>query len=184
MSHVVTLKTFELTCLRLLEYTFDPENNLNTDAVQTSQTPPPVGPLNGPGQPQFIHSGRVHPIPRALQSVTTMLSLLSIVWFIASHVLVYTSLNTCRQTSPHLWYLTFGIMSIAYLLIAEVLAVILFLFFFVPMLLVRTLFMSYSYSDTLYIDDRQSPPHLHGAAASVPREWYQPRDWKAASTDC
>jgi hypothetical protein len=126
----------DLRIHRLIEFTFDPENNINTDAVQNSQTPPPVGPLNGPGQPQFIHSGRAQAMPRSLQSITTMLSLLSIIWFIASHVLVYTSLNTCRQTSPHLWYLAFGIMSIAYLLIAEVLIVVLFLFFFVPILLV------------------------------------------------
>ncbi|KIM32508.1 hypothetical protein M408DRAFT_220000 [Serendipita vermifera MAFF 305830] len=135
LGMAISIYSFILVRPGLVEFIFDPENNINTDAVQTSQTPPPVGPLNGPGQPQFIHSGRVHPIPRPLQTLTTMLSLLSIIWFIASHVLVYTSLNTCRRTSPHLWYLAFSIMSIAYVLIAEVLAVIFFLFFVVPMLL-------------------------------------------------
>lgn len=120
----------------LAEYTYDPENNANADAVSGTQSPPPVGPLNGPGQPQFVHSGRIRPVPRVLQSVTTILSLLSLVWFIASHILVYTSINTCRKSSPHLWWLAFGIMCIAYLLIAEVLLVVFFLFFFVPVLLV------------------------------------------------
>lgn len=128
----IILKLF----IRLGEFVYDPENNRNADAVQANQTPPPVGPLNGPGQPQFIHAGRVHPIPRILQSLTTILSLLSLVWFIASHILVYTSIKTCRYSSPHLWWLAFGIMSIAYLLIAEVLLVVFFLFFFVPLLLV------------------------------------------------
>jgi hypothetical protein len=122
----------------LLEFTYDPANGLEENAVPNNQTlPPPVGPLNGPGQPQFIHAGRVHPVPRALQSFTTILSFLSLVWFIASHILVYTSLNTCRRSSPHLWWLAFSIMSIAYLLIIEIFLVVFFLFFFAPIMLVR-----------------------------------------------
>jgi hypothetical protein len=140
MSHLIHHHSeYDLTCdntYRLAEFSYDPEHEVNADAVQANQTPPPVGPLNGPGQPQFIHAARIHPIPRVLQSITTLLSLLSIIWFIASHILVYTSINTCRKSSPHLWWLAFGIMSIAYLLIAEVLLVIFFLFFFVPVLLV------------------------------------------------
>lgn len=135
------MRSPELTYPSLIEYTYDPENGTNSDAVQANQTPPPVGPLNGPGQPQFIHSGRVHPVPRPLQSLTTLLSLLSLVWFIASHILVYTSLNTCRRSSPHLWYLTFGIMCLAYLLIVEVILVVFFLFFFVPILIVSKLYL-------------------------------------------
>jgi hypothetical protein len=140
MSHsILPLSEDDLTvdiAYSLAEFIYDPEHNVNADAVPASQTPPPVGPLNGPGQPQFIHAARIHPIPRVLQSITTILSLLSLIWFIASHILVYTSIETCRKSSPHLWWLAFGIMSIAYLLIAEVLLVVFFLFFFVPVLLV------------------------------------------------
>jgi hypothetical protein len=140
MSHLILpLSKYHLMCdnaYSLAEFTYDPENNINADAVQANQTPPAVGPLNGPGQPQFVHAARIHPFPRLIQSITTLLSLLSLVWFIGSHILVYTSIDTCRKSSPHLWWLAFGIMSIIYLLIAEVLIVVFFLFFFVPVLLV------------------------------------------------
>ncbi|PVG02960.1 hypothetical protein CPB86DRAFT_749962 [Serendipita vermifera] len=132
----ISIYSFILIRPGLLEFTYDPANGIEENAVPNNQTlPPPVGPLNGPGQPQFIHAGRVHPVPRALQSFTTILSFLSLVWFIASHILVYTSLNTCRRSSPHLWWLAFSIMSIAYLLIIEIFLVVFFLFFFAPIML-------------------------------------------------
>ena len=68
--------------------------------------------------------------------MTSIMSFLSVVWFIGSHILVYTSLDTCRITSPHLWWLAFGILSIGYLIIAEILLVVIFIFCFVPLLLV------------------------------------------------
>ncbi|CAG7854247.1 SubName: Full=Uncharacterized protein {ECO:0000313/EMBL:CCA67513.1} [Serendipita indica DSM 11827] len=132
----MTIYGFTLIRPGLDEYNYDPEHGENTDAVQENQTPPPVGPLNGPGQPQFIHAGRIRPHPRALQSLTSILSFLSVVWFIASHILVYTSLDTCRNASPHLWWLAFGILCIGYVIIAEIILVVLFIFCFVPVLLV------------------------------------------------
>ncbi|CAG8742312.1 4338_t:CDS:2, partial [Acaulospora colombiana] len=84
----ISIYSFILIRPGLLEFTYDPANGIEENAVPNNQTlPPPVGPLNGPGQPQFIHAGRVHPVPRALQSFTTILSFLSLVWFIASHIL-------------------------------------------------------------------------------------------------
>ncbi|KAG8835734.1 hypothetical protein FRC17_001525 [Serendipita sp. 399] len=130
----ISIYNFFLVLPGLAPFNYDPEGE-NSDAVQGNQMPPPVGPLNGPGQPQFIHAGRARPVPRSIQSLTTILSFLSLIWFIASHIMIYTSLNTCRRTSPHLWWLAFAIMSIAYVLIAEVLIVIFFLFFFIPILL-------------------------------------------------
>jgi len=41
-------------------------------------------------------------------------------WFLTAHILEYTSINTCRQTSPHLWWLVFGILCILYLMVLEV----------------------------------------------------------------
>lgn len=120
----------------MIEFTFDPEHNLNTDAVQGNNPPPPIGPLNGPGQPQHLHAGRVKPTPRILQLLTSFLSFLSLVWFIVAHVLVYSSLSTCRLSSPHVWYMTFSVLCMAYVLLIEVLVVIFFLFFLVPILFV------------------------------------------------
>ncbi|CAL1707571.1 unnamed protein product [Somion occarium] len=51
-------------------------------------------------------------------SVTT--SLLSMVWFLTAHILAYTSVNTCRRSSPHIWYLTLGILCILYLMVLEI----------------------------------------------------------------
>ncbi|KAG8822707.1 hypothetical protein FRC19_005394 [Serendipita sp. 401] len=130
----ISVYNYFLVLPGLAPFNYGP-NGENEDAVQGSQVPPPVGPLNGPGQPQFIHAGRVRPIPRWLQSLTTILSFLSLVWFVASHIMIYTSLDTCRRTSPHLWWLAFAIMSIAYVLIVEVLVIVFFLFFFIPTLL-------------------------------------------------
>ncbi|KAJ7901838.1 hypothetical protein B0H14DRAFT_3080101 [Mycena olivaceomarginata] len=38
----------------------------------------------------------------------------------AAHILEYTSIHTCRFSSPHLWWLTFGILCIMYLVVLEV----------------------------------------------------------------
>ncbi|KAF9531633.1 hypothetical protein CPB83DRAFT_868000 [Crepidotus variabilis] len=52
--------------------------------------------------------------------LTLLSSLITLSWFLTAHVLAYTSIETCRHTSPHLWWLVFGIMCIMYLMILEV----------------------------------------------------------------
>jgi len=47
-------------------------------------------------------------------------SVITLSWFLAAHVLEYTSINTCRQTSPHLWWLVFGMLCIMYLMVFEI----------------------------------------------------------------
>ncbi|KAG2015559.1 RING-7 protein [Coprinopsis cinerea AmutBmut pab1-1] len=61
-----------------------------------------------------IHS---HKSPLRL---SLFLSLVTLSWFLTAHILQYTSLNTCRYTSPHVWWLTFGILCIMYLMVLEV----------------------------------------------------------------
>lgn len=68
--------------------------------------------------------------------LTTLLSLLSLTWFITAHILTYTSVHTCRLTSPHLWWLTFGIMCIGYLVIIEVIVVAFLIFVLGPLIFV------------------------------------------------
>lgn len=52
--------------------------------------------------------------------LTIISSLITLVWFIAGNVLVYTSINTCRYASPRLWWLNFTILCILYLMVLEV----------------------------------------------------------------
>jgi hypothetical protein len=53
--------------------------------------------------------------------LTLLSSLLTLSWFLTAHILEYTSINTCRHTSPHLWWLVFAILCTMYLMILEVL---------------------------------------------------------------
>lgn len=59
-------------------------------------------------------------------------SLFSLTWFLTAHILIYTSLKTCRFSSPHIWYLVFGILCITYLMILEVILLSLVVFVFAP----------------------------------------------------
>ena len=57
-------------------------------------------------------------------------------WFLTAHILVYTSLDTCRVTSPHLWWLTFGILCILYVMILEVFLIAVIVFIIGPVIYV------------------------------------------------
>jgi hypothetical protein len=61
-------------------------------------------------------------------------SLLTLTWFLTAHIFEYTSTKTCRLTSPHLWWLVFGILSIMYLVVLEVLILGVFVFVVGPIL--------------------------------------------------
>ncbi|KAJ6499905.1 hypothetical protein C8R47DRAFT_970689 [Mycena vitilis] len=47
-------------------------------------------------------------------------SLITLSWFLTAHILEYTTIHTCRFSSPHIWWLTFGILCIMYLVVLEV----------------------------------------------------------------
>ncbi|KAF8625415.1 hypothetical protein AX15_005379 [Amanita polypyramis BW_CC] len=66
--------------------------------------------------------------------LTLLSSLLTLSWFLTAHILEYTSVKTCRRTSPHLWWLLFGILSIMYLMILEVLILGIFVFVIGPII--------------------------------------------------
>ncbi|PPQ98620.1 hypothetical protein CVT24_003953 [Panaeolus cyanescens] len=61
------------------------------------------------------------PYNRLYQRLTILSSLLTLTWFLTAHILVYTSINSCRRSSPHLWWLNFGILCTLYLMVVEVL---------------------------------------------------------------
>ncbi|KAG7098543.1 hypothetical protein E1B28_000479 [Marasmius oreades] len=62
-------------------------------------------------------------------------SLYSLSWFLTAHILVYTSVNSCRWSSPHLWWLVFSILCITYLMILEVVVLGLVIFIIGPFIL-------------------------------------------------
>ncbi|KAG5636029.1 hypothetical protein H0H81_009329 [Sphagnurus paluster] len=51
-----------------------------------------------------------------------------------THILEYSSINTCRHTSPHLWWLTFGILCLMYLMVLEVVVLGFVVFIIAPIL--------------------------------------------------
>ncbi|TDL24127.1 hypothetical protein BD410DRAFT_786214 [Rickenella mellea] len=65
--------------------------------------------------------------------LSLLLSLLSMTWFLTAHILVYTSLSSCRRAAPHLWWLTFGILCILYVMVLEILLIALIVFVIGPL---------------------------------------------------
>ncbi|KAL0955910.1 hypothetical protein HGRIS_002101 [Hohenbuehelia grisea] len=63
-------------------------------------------------------------------------SLLTLSWFLTAHILAYTSVDTCRHSSPHLWWLIFGILCIMYLMVLEVVLLGFIVFVVAPILFV------------------------------------------------
>jgi len=66
--------------------------------------------------------------------LTLLSSLLTLSWFLTAHILEYTSINTCRHSSPHLWWLTFGILCLMYLMVLEVVLLGFVVFIVAPIL--------------------------------------------------
>ncbi|KAH9935285.1 uncharacterized protein B0H18DRAFT_975121 [Fomitopsis serialis] len=74
---------------------------------------------------------RASPLYSRLSLLCTIMSL---AWFLTAHTLEYTSVNDCRHSSPHLWWLTFGILCILYLMVLEIFLLGLLVFVFGPVL--------------------------------------------------
>ncbi|KZT08319.1 uncharacterized protein LAESUDRAFT_61526 [Laetiporus sulphureus 93-53] len=66
--------------------------------------------------------------------LTLLATFFSLAWFLTAHILEYTSIDTCRYSSPHLWWLTFGILCILYVMIMEIFLLGLLVFVFGPVI--------------------------------------------------
>ncbi|KNZ80545.1 hypothetical protein J132_05666 [Termitomyces sp. J132] len=66
--------------------------------------------------------------------LTLFSSLLTLSWFLTAHILTYTSISTCRHSSPHNWWLVFGILCLMYLIILEVVVLGFVVFIVAPIL--------------------------------------------------
>ncbi|KAI0630396.1 hypothetical protein C8Q77DRAFT_259319 [Trametes polyzona] len=74
------------------------------------------------------------PVSRLHARVSMCTSFISLAWFLAAHILAYTSVNTCRFAAPHIWWLTFGILCILYVMILEIFLLGLLVFILGPVL--------------------------------------------------
>ncbi|KAF8906535.1 hypothetical protein CPB84DRAFT_1726177 [Gymnopilus junonius] len=73
---------------------------------------------------------------RTYSRLTLVSSLMTLSWFLTAHILEYTSISTCRHTSPHLWWLVFGILCIMYLMVLEVVLVGLIVLVIAPIIFI------------------------------------------------
>ncbi|KLO04292.1 hypothetical protein SCHPADRAFT_884334 [Schizopora paradoxa] len=73
------------------------------------------------------------PLTTVYQRLNVLLSFFIVTWFITANIFIYSSLRTCRFSAPHLWWLTFSILSIQYFMIAEVFAVAIIVFIIGPL---------------------------------------------------
>lgn len=83
------------------------------------------------------NSSQTPPLPHArfYRRLSLFSSLYSLTWFLTAHIMVYTSINRCRYSAPHLWWLVFGILCITYLMILEVVILGIIVFIIGPIIL-------------------------------------------------
>ncbi|KAF8669426.1 Zinc finger, C3HC4 type (RING finger) [Rhizoctonia solani] len=62
--------------------------------------------------------------------------LYGLVWFVTANILLYGSIASCRYTSPYIWWLTFALLCLGYLVVAEMLLVALVVFVIGPLVYV------------------------------------------------
>jgi hypothetical protein len=69
-------------------------------------------------------------------SLSLLSSMLTLTWFLTAHILEYTSIDSCRLSSPLVWWLTFGILCTMYFLVLEVLVFGFLVFMVLPFIMV------------------------------------------------
>ncbi|KAJ7170545.1 hypothetical protein C8R43DRAFT_874950 [Mycena crocata] len=99
----------------------DPENATATDSLP--RPPPPSH--SSPASTALPSAGNPPEVPALPHSVlysrlSILSSLITLSWFLTAHILEYTSIHSCRFSSPHIWWLTFGVLCIMYLVVLEV----------------------------------------------------------------
>ncbi|KAG1737630.1 hypothetical protein EDB19DRAFT_1717002 [Suillus lakei] len=62
-------------------------------------------------------------------------SMLTLTWFLTAHILEYTSVDSCRLSSPLVWWLTFGVLCTMYFLVLEVLVFGFLVFMVLPFIM-------------------------------------------------
>ncbi|KAF4599882.1 hypothetical protein EYR40_006986 [Pleurotus pulmonarius] len=115
----------------------EPSMNQTNAGLRRQSVPPPT---SRPSRNSTMdgRDPRDPPPPPIRPILYTRLSLLSslltLSWFLTAHILEYTSINTCRFSSPHLWWLVFGILCLMYIMVLEVVLIGFVVFVIAPIL--------------------------------------------------
>ncbi|KAK0504601.1 hypothetical protein EDD18DRAFT_1397530 [Armillaria luteobubalina] len=106
-----------------------PSSNSNTQAQVQASTGGNNDGTDGeaPPPPPLPHTG-------IYRKLTLFSTLFSFSWFLTAHILIYTSVDSCRLSSPLIWWLVFGILCITYLMVVEVIILGLIVFLIAPIL--------------------------------------------------
>ncbi|THH18740.1 hypothetical protein EW146_g2279 [Bondarzewia mesenterica] len=100
---------------------------------------PRESPITGSGRGVRADTRESEPrpidFPRSYTRISGLSLMFSLAWFLIAHVFAFTTTNTYRIASPHIWWLTFAILCMTYIAIAEVILMILFIFIVMPILL-------------------------------------------------
>lgn len=109
---------------------------LNHPNIPPPGRPPQLGRVSARNSPTTPTSGQTPPLPHSYlySRLSLLTSVLSLVWFLTAHILEYTSVNSCRFSAPHLWWLTFGILCILYLMVLEIFLLGLLVFILGPVI--------------------------------------------------
>ncbi|KAJ6625635.1 hypothetical protein B0H10DRAFT_1782845 [Mycena sp. CBHHK59/15] len=96
-------------------------NNSSARPATANATASNQSPTNS-GSPSTGNTPETPVLPHALlySRLSILSSLITLSWFLTAHILEYTSIHTCRFSSPHIWWLIFGILCIMYLVVLEV----------------------------------------------------------------
>ncbi|KAJ7262165.1 hypothetical protein B0H12DRAFT_1217556 [Mycena haematopus] len=80
------------------------------------------GPSAGSRSSTIVNTPEAPALPHSIlySRLSILSSLITLSWFLTAHILEYTSMHSCRFSSPHVWWLTFGILCIMYLVVLEV----------------------------------------------------------------
>ncbi|KAI0344844.1 hypothetical protein BDW22DRAFT_1327114 [Trametopsis cervina] len=107
----------------------------DSESVQPARQPPQNNPAD-PRDPPRDEAANENSLPNThlYRRFNLITKVLSLVWFLTAHVLEYSSVNTCRHSSPHLWWLTFGILCILYVMLLEIFLIGLLIFILGPIL--------------------------------------------------
>ncbi|KAJ7096312.1 hypothetical protein C8R44DRAFT_812698 [Mycena epipterygia] len=116
----------------------DPENATDSAprpaTTNTTIPTPPRSPPTSAGTTSNLPEVPALPHSVLYSRLSILSSLITLSWFLTAHILEYTSIHTCRFSSPHVWWLTFGILCIMYLVVLEVLVLGFLVFVIAPII--------------------------------------------------
>ncbi|KAL4074134.1 hypothetical protein J3A83DRAFT_4091743 [Scleroderma citrinum] len=111
-----------------------PRNNDSNQRVQRERRSRRTSPgPSGPSSSETTDSAP--PYNYVYARLSLFASMLSLAWFLTAHILEYTSIQTCRLSSPLVWWLTFAILCTMYFIVLEVVLFGFLVFMVLPLIM-------------------------------------------------